>query len=267
MQDKKIRMTTVQFARLHDINKRTLHYYDSINLFSPQYRDENNYRYYDATQSITFEYIRMLKELNMSIDEIKTYLDNQGSKDFIKIVEKKTEEIDKQIQRLKKTKKILQLKKEQAEFCEKLPEQDVHITECEEEKYLTTPFDFAENSLEDLFPYVKSVWGIEQCRMGIGSYISVDKIKNNHFEIYDGLFTPALKKDKNIDVFVKPKGKYLCGYQKGTWDKLPGLYEKMLKFAKECNFNLTGYAYEMGLNDFFIADKSDYITQIMIKIE
>ena len=30
-----IRLTTAQFAQLHGINKRTLHYYDAIGLFSP----------------------------------------------------------------------------------------------------------------------------------------------------------------------------------------------------------------------------------------
>ena len=28
-------LTTAEFAKLHDVNKRTLHYYDSIGLFSP----------------------------------------------------------------------------------------------------------------------------------------------------------------------------------------------------------------------------------------
>ena len=56
-------LTTAQFAKLHNVNKRTLHYYDEIGLFSPKIKGENNYRYYDALQSIDFEYIRMFKEL------------------------------------------------------------------------------------------------------------------------------------------------------------------------------------------------------------
>ena len=62
-----IRLTTAQFAQLHGINKRTLHYYDAIGLFSPIYKGDNNYRYYDYSQSIELEYILMLKELHMSL--------------------------------------------------------------------------------------------------------------------------------------------------------------------------------------------------------
>ena len=38
------RLTTAQFARLHEVNKRTLHYYDEIGLFRPLTKAENGYR-------------------------------------------------------------------------------------------------------------------------------------------------------------------------------------------------------------------------------
>ena len=44
--------TTAQFAKLHGINKRTLHYYDDIGLFSPKHKVDNQYRYYTESQSI-----------------------------------------------------------------------------------------------------------------------------------------------------------------------------------------------------------------------
>lgn len=49
-------LTTAQFAKLHGVNKRTLHYYDDIGLFSPRAKGENSYRFYDAAQSLDFEY-------------------------------------------------------------------------------------------------------------------------------------------------------------------------------------------------------------------
>ena len=41
----------------------------------------------------------------------------------------------------------------------------------------------------------------------------------------------------------------------------------MLDYATKNNLQLTGYAYEVGLNDFVISDEADYITKIMIKIK
>lgn len=37
--------TTGQFAKMFDIEKSTLHYYDKIGLISPQIKGDNNYRY------------------------------------------------------------------------------------------------------------------------------------------------------------------------------------------------------------------------------
>ena len=76
------RLTTAQFAKLHEVNKRTLHYYDEIGLFRPLTKAENGYRYYDISQSIDFEYIRMLKEFYLFTDTSCNYgfYEHQGMK-------------------------------------------------------------------------------------------------------------------------------------------------------------------------------------------
>ena len=81
------------------MNKRTLHYYDDIGLFSPRAKGENGYRFYDAAQSLEFEYIRMLKELNMSIDEIAAYCKAPTPARFLEIASAKEEEIGRQIKK------------------------------------------------------------------------------------------------------------------------------------------------------------------------
>ena len=41
MNKENLYLTIAQFAKLHNVNKRTLHYYDKIGLFSPNYKGEN----------------------------------------------------------------------------------------------------------------------------------------------------------------------------------------------------------------------------------
>ncbi|MBS4980439.1 MAG: MerR family transcriptional regulator [Lachnospiraceae bacterium] len=261
------RLTTAQFAKLHEVNKRTLHYYDEIGLFHPLTKAENGYRYYDISQSIDFEYIRMLKELNMSIEEIQTYRKNPTPADFLRISDAKEKELEKEIQKLKDIKTTMQTKKEQIIFCETLQEQEIRIEECKSERILVYPYEFSEDDISQIFYHLKDIWGIEQIRMGIGSFISLDNLYKMNFDKYEGIYTIALNNRSVPNTLIKSKGKYLCGYQKGTWDKLPILYQKMLDYAQKNNLELVGYAYEVGLNDFVISDANDYITKIMIKIE
>ena len=65
---------------------------------------------------------------------------------------------------------------------------------------------------------------------------------------------------------IKPAGRYLSGYQRGKWERLPEVYEKMLTYAKTHELELTGYVYEMGLNEFAIHKPEDYMTQVMVLI-
>lgn len=266
MSKKSTKLTTAQFANLHAVNKRTLHYYDSVGLFSPNTKGTNKYRYYDSSQSIDFEYILMLKELNMSIQEIQHYVHHPSSEAFISIADKKTAEIEQQIKKLQHTKQLLQTKKEQLLLCREYEHMSVQIIECEKESYLTAPLKLKDDDFKELFDYVKQLWGIEQCRAGIGSYISLDKVRNHDFSEYDGLFTPALNSCKK-NAYINPKGKYLCGYFKGIWDDLPKIYEKMVDYAQTNHLELTGNAYEQGINDFAISCEEDYVTQIKIKIK
>lgn len=261
------RLTTAQFARLHEVNKRTLHYYDEIGLFRPLTKAENGYRYYDVSQSIEFEYIRMLKELNMSIWEIETYRKDPTPAAFLKIVNEKEKEIDRQIQRLKDIKTVIQSKKERIAFCEALREREIRIEECRPERLLVYPYHVSEDDVAQLFYHLKEIWGIEQIRMGMGSFISLDHVYEGQFDRYEGIYTVALSDKLDSDRLLRPKGTYLCGYQKGTWDQLPILYQQMLEYAAEKQLQLTGYAYEVGLNDFVISDEADYITKIMIRIQ
>lgn len=267
MNQNNIKLTVAQFAKLHQVNRRTLHYYDNIGLFSPNTKKENGYRYYDLSQSIDFEYIRMLKELNMTIEEIKEYYENPNSQNFLKIVEEKNKEIELEIQKLTNMKKTMQMKKEQVLFCETLQDQEIRIETLDEKNIYVLPFDFTYNHISHIFSYIKDKWSIEQIRMGIGGMISLDKVITNQFDNYDGLFTQVYEKNTSSKCMTIPKGNYICGYQKGTWDKLPEMYQKMLAHADKNHLKLKGYAYEFGLNEFVISSQDDYMTKIMIQID
>ena len=158
MKKSNIQLTTAQFAKLHEVNKRTLHYYDDIGLFSPNTKGENGYRYYDLSQSVDFEYIRMLKELNMSIEEIEAYYKNPNADSFLKIADSKIKEIDAKIQKMKAIKRILNAKIENLIFCENLGEQMIKVEEHPSETLLITAYDFSEDDVSEVFGYLKDTW-------------------------------------------------------------------------------------------------------------
>lgn len=263
-----IKLTVSQFAKLHNVNKRTLHYYDEIGIFSPDYKGENGYRYYDYMQGVDFEYIKMLKELNMGLDEIKRYIDNPNEEDFKEIAEVKIKEINQEIKLLNRRKEVLEDKLNKLNKCDDVRKKNsVKVIECEEQKFFYTPFKFEDDDLKQLISHIKDVWTVDEYCKGIGSFVSVEKIQRGEFEEYDGLFIEMLDDIDSDNMIIKPKGKYICAYHMGDWDTLPDFYGEIVKYAEENNLTLVGYSFEIGMNDFAISDMKDYITQIMIRVE
>lgn len=261
---KTIPLTTSQFAKLHHVNKRTLHYYDEIGLFSPLYKGDNHYRYYDYSQSIEFEYIRILKDLHMSLDEIKRYLEHPHTDDFMRIADEKIETIDQEIQRLKDTKITLEKKKDMLKTCQNIKDGDILIKEHHQDYILTTSTTLQEDN-PIIFNHLKKLQETASHQEPCGSFISIDKIKNHCYDKYDGLFIPI--RTKQPYMMIRPSGQYLFAYSIGLWEKLPQLYEKILLYVQEHHLELTGYAYEVGLNEIAIADMNEYVTEIMIQIK
>lgn len=54
-----------EFASLTNVSRQTLIYYDKINLFKPDYKNEIGYRYYSIKQIELISVITLLKELGI----------------------------------------------------------------------------------------------------------------------------------------------------------------------------------------------------------
>lgn len=99
--------TIGQFADLHEINKKTLMWYDEIGLLKPACIKENGYRYYSYQQSSTLETILMLRELNVSLDEIKNFIEHRTIDSFDYLLKEKITELNETISHLKSIQKVL----------------------------------------------------------------------------------------------------------------------------------------------------------------
>lgn len=74
--------TVGEFSALAQVSKRLLRYYDEIGLLKPAHTDPaSGYRYYDAGQMAHLNRILVLKELGLSLDQIRRMLSDNVSID------------------------------------------------------------------------------------------------------------------------------------------------------------------------------------------
>ena len=70
-----MKYTVKQLANLAGVSARTLHYYDEIALLKPAAYGENGYRYYDDAAVLRLQQIMFYRELEFSLSDIQTILD------------------------------------------------------------------------------------------------------------------------------------------------------------------------------------------------
>ena len=83
----KPRFSTGELARLNGITKQTLIFYDRAGVFSPNEKDPHNgYRYYGADQLEMLDHILILKDMGLSLQEIRAFLSLPGPSDALGVL-------------------------------------------------------------------------------------------------------------------------------------------------------------------------------------
>jgi DNA-binding transcriptional MerR regulator len=70
------RYTVKQLADFAGVSRRTLHYYDEIELLPPAGHNENGYRYYDDESLFRLQQILFYREIGLELGQIKEVLDD-----------------------------------------------------------------------------------------------------------------------------------------------------------------------------------------------
>ena len=99
--------TTGEFAKLWGVKKQTLFHYDEIGIFKPVKKNDKGYRYYNYQQFEVFGVISILKEMGMSLSEIKDYLDHRSPSRLIHLFHHQISKVDDKIKHLKQIKEMM----------------------------------------------------------------------------------------------------------------------------------------------------------------
>ena len=270
LKEKAALFTIGQFAALHEINKKTLMWYDEIGLLKPACIKENGYRYYSYQQSAALETILMLRELNVSLDEIKQFMENRTIDNFASLLQEKITELNQTISHLRSIQKILINQQQDMDMLRSLDIAEISRVE-KQSRYLVA-VDMAENlSFEQEIERVIAETKKHQLRRlhdaSYGAMLPVEHLYQGKFSEYSAIYIEMPFPVSKRGLHLQPAGTYLRAFCKGNWEKLPERYKEILAYAKKQGTTLCGYAYETGINELFIDSIDDYITQIEIPIK
>lgn len=254
----KERYTVGEFSKLFGLNVQTLRYYDAIGLFRPVFRDEwTGRRYYSFDQVYKLASIRYMRRLGHSLQEIESYFDSLTSDTSLSILKKRSEEINRQVNQLLHTDRVIQRKIQYIENeVSKIQDiNEIRIVSFSERKYIPLGI---EDTLynDDSFYFFPTIAFYSESGKTFGSLIySPD-------QAYDE--TEWAQKSA-AQIRSIPGGKFLSGYHRGS-------YETVLKTANSMRAAYPGLRFEDRLVNFNIIDqfvekdRTKYVTNLQIPI-
>lgn len=263
-------LTIGQFAAMHGINKKTLMWYDEIGLFKPAViNPENGYRCYNYYQSPILETILLLRELDVSVSEIQNFMQNRSAASLKDLLAVKIADLDRNIIHLQAVRETLCTHHQNMVTLLTMDLSKIDIIEKKERCLVTVDIDKDTSFEQEVEMITAETIKYQLGRLhqaSYGSMISVASLQNGNYDDYSRLFIEIPFLPSKEGLHIQPGGKYLRAFHKGDWDRMPLRYQAILDYAARQGLVLSGYAYEMGINENVIDQIDDYIVQIEIPI-
>lgn len=263
-------LSTGQFAKICGIPKHILFHYDQIKLFQPEIIKENGYRYYSFRQLDTFSIISALKKLGMPLKEIKKYMDERNPTKLVDLLEQKSNEVSKEIIKLKNTKHEIDSLKILTENAVSAKYNFIEPVYHKSMKAMRSTLMNNDNSYSIFVTELTAFRNNSNASMidFLGASLTINNILEKRFDSFSYLYTKTNNADKKNNTLIRKEGWYLQVYYKGSYRNISEMYTKIIQYAKEHQIKLGLNAYEEYLIfEIGTKNREDYVTLILVEIE
>ena len=259
-----------QFAALHGVNKKTLMWYDEVGLFRPAVvNSQNGYRYYSYQQSQTLETILLLREMGVSVKEIKAFMQERSAASMEKLLGEKIEELDREISHKKAVRETLAKHRRNMQTLLSMDLEEISIVEKKGRRLVTVELS-ADTSFEKAVEMITDETKKYQLSYlhdaSYGSMIAVESLYAGNFEDYPSLFIEIPFPIRRSGLHVQPAGTYLRAFYRGPWEDMDIRYREILSYAEKQGITFYGFSYEVVLNENVVEREEDAIVQIEIPV-
>ncbi len=259
-----------QFAALHGVNKKTLMWYDEVGLFRPAaVNSQNGYRYYSYQQSQTLETILLLREMGVSVKEIKAFMQERSAASMEKLLGEKIEELDREISHKKAVRETLAKHRRNMQTLLSMDLEEISIVEKKGRRLVTVELS-ADTSFEKAVEMITDETKKYQLSYlhdaSYGSMIAVESLYAGNFEDYPSLFIEIPFPIRRSGLPVQPAGTYLRAFYRGPWEDMDIRYREILSYAEKQGMTFYGFSYEVVLNENVVEREEDAIVQIEIPV-
>lgn len=262
---------TGEFAALCGVTKHTLFHYEEIGLLCPVKVDDRGYRYYSIHQLGTFDMIRVLKGMGMSLHDIKDYMDNRDVHSFLTVLKEKNKSIRQEIERLKRLRQMLQRTLDTTEESLHVPLERIQILQRPAAYFIITPGAAGKTPTDEAkairhhISYCRSQYRLHT--VTVGEIMSQTQWQQGDFSTtyYSTEITNPIAE---AHLHHKPAGLYAVQYTTSSYDELPVRYASFLHLLQHDGYEPQGALYQDDVRNYIVeTDHTQYIMKLEIGIK
>lgn len=267
--------TTGELARLFGIPKQTMMYYDKMGLLKPEFVAKNGYRYYATQQYLTLEIILFLRKIDISIPNIKYYLQNKSQDKIVRLISKKEKEYHLQMQKINFMLKSLESYKKSLVKNRVLPLNQCLLGSCKEDRMYRTPIPA--NKRDGLSAITVRAHHVRETyshcffkEKPTGWGISQKDFFSKHFNHSNAIITESGSPDSCLPCnYIRPAGLYLSLYIKGTYfSHAMKVFTLISDFMDRNHLIPDGDLFVIPIVSYWVTDDpGEYINLLSIKVK
>ncbi len=264
-------LKTGEFAAFCNTTKDTLFHYDAIGLLKPVRTADNGYRYYSLNQIYMFDLIATLKEVGLSLEEIKNYIDKRDTDAFVELLKEQDRLLKQKIDVLTRRRRLLRNTLLLTQEAFDVTENVISFEDMEEEYFIIS--DRAKSDSEkELFALVSRLW--DYCSRHnayddfiTGEIIPYENIVSGSFKT--GWFSSRIdKKIKSRYLHIKAAGCYAVKYIRCSYYDLKDEYKKFCGELRQMGHTPCGPIYQNDITS-YLSERSDddYLMRIEVCVK
>ena len=267
--DRKEYLSIGEFAKASGISRKNLIYYDSIGLFTPDIILDNGYRYYYYRKLYTVNMIRTLKEIGMTLNEIKEFTDKRTPATMIDLFTNQRKTIEAEIEKLNQIKDMMDMQVAIAQLASTVEVGKIGIEYREREAIFlgknTYKSTSEKNTLSKMVTkfYQDAASKGYECAFPWGIHIDVDHYEEEGFDSASQFYYCV-----PTSTTYKPEGMYAVGYTYGDFRDRVDFYGQMFAYIEKQGYKIVCDIYEdYLLNEISTKIPEDYILRIAMRVE
>jgi len=262
-------MTIREFAEFVDMTIAALRHYDSKGIFLPAGHgdgERNKYRYYSPTQITTVKVIRVLREIDVPINEIRELARDRTPEKMIKLLYKNKDKVANEIRFLQEIYSVVNTFLELLNEGMSVAETEISVCERPEKRLILGDINNFSGNAGFHGEFIRFCKTPREPKVNtsypIGGY-------------WDSMAAFLNEPSRPVRFFsLDPKGNerraaglYMNGYTRGYYGQTNGLPEQMAAFAIKNGLVFTGAVYNTYLFDEISIDNPEqYLLQVSASV-